>query len=273
MKNDLKKKLEEFINNEYEAEMADNTIKSYHQEILAWINWLKDDDQITKKIMIEYKKYLKDKFQPNTTNHHIVVLNKFLSFCGYDIRLEKLEIQNQTSLNNQLEMQEHRRLLKWALKMKMDDMYLIMKIFAKTGIRVIEIRFFTIEKLSWSMQIENKGKFREIIVPRDLIREIRKYCRKKNIRSGYIFRAPRDKTKPLPVSTLEERIKRIARKARINPKKIHPHAWRHLYAKEAKKAGVEDLELKDLLGHARLETTAIYAKTSSKEKREKIEKM
>lgn len=273
MQDDLSKKLEDFLKNEYESEQAPNTIKSYRREILAMIKWLENETQITKEKMIEYKAYLKEKYKPNTTNHNIVVLNKFFSFCGYDIKLTKLEIQNQTSLNNQLEMQEHLRLLKWSLQMNLFDMYLIMKLFAKTGVRVQEIKFFIIERLNWNMQIENKGKFREIIIPRPLIREIRKYCREKNIRSGYIFRAPRNKKSCLPISTIEERIKRIAKKAKINPNKIHPHAWRHLYAKEALASGIQETELQDLLGHARLETTAIYTKTSSKEKLKKIEKM
>ena len=74
-------------------------------------------------------------------------------------------------------------------------------------------------------------------------------------------------------STIWRRLKRIAKTAKINPDKIHPHAWRHLFAKKAKEAGIDLDELQDILGHADIKTTAIYTQTSNREKKAKIEKI
>lgn len=74
-------------------------------------------------------------------------------------------------------------------------------------------------------------------------------------------------------STIWRRLKRIAKAAKINPDKIHPHAWRHLFAKKAKEAGIDLDELQDILGHADIKTTAIYTQTSNREKKAKIEKI
>ena len=267
-------KLDSFVTSEYENEKGVKTIKSYKQEVNYFLDWLPDvNEKNLKSTLIDFKEHLQEKYKPATCNHYIVVVNKFLFFCGYEERLKKLKIQHTSSLNNQLEEIDHKRMLRWAKNMGLDDMYLIMKLFAKSGIRVMEIKYFTVEELNWSMEIYNKGKYREIIIPNDLVRELRKYCRENKIRSGYIFKAPKDPSKPLSASTIWERLKRIAKRAKINPNKIHPHAWRHLFAKNAKEAGIDLDELSDLLGHNNLNTTAIYTKTSSKEKRKKLERM
>ena len=74
-------------------------------------------------------------------------------------------------------------------------------------------------------------------------------------------------------STIWRRLKKIARSAKINPKKIHPHAWRHLFAKQCKENGIDLDELADILGHKDINTTAIYTKTSMKEKKNKLERI
>ena len=58
-------------------------------------------------------------------------------------------------------------------------------------------------------------------------------------------------------STIWRRLKKIAKAAKINPDKIHPHAWRHLFAKKAKEAGIDLDELQDIFGHSDIKTTAI----------------
>lgn len=275
MKESLIKKLEEFLINLYENELSAKTIQSYKQEIKAFINWIPMEKQeITKQLMIDFKKYLEEKYEPNTVNHYIVVINKFLYFCKYEnMNLKKVTVQEQSSLNDQIEDQEHKRMLRWAKKLNLNDMYLIMKIFAECGPRVAELNFFKVENLDWHIEVKNKKKYREIIIPSPLVREIRKYCRENQIKSGYIFRSPTNSSKPLSSSTIWDRLKKIAKKAKINPNKIHAHAWRHLFAKAAIKAGVSLAELMDILGHKNIQTTAIYTRTSSKDKRKKLEKI
>ena len=123
------------------------------------------------------------------------------------------------------------------------------------------------------MKVHNKGKDRTIILRNDLKREILQYCKQNKIKEGYIFKSPVKPEKMLNASTIWRRLKKIAGYAKINKSKIHPHGWRHLFAKEFKKYGGELDELRDILGHSSLETTSIYTKTSNKEKRLKMEKM
>lgn len=60
--------------------------------------------------------------------------------------------------------------------------------------------------------------------------------------------------------------------ARVNKKKAHPHSFRHLFAKNYLNVpGHNIADLKIILGHKKIETTAIYLKKSDKELRETLE--
>ena len=125
-------------------------------------------------------------------------------------------------------------------------------------------------------KVYNKGKERTIILRNDLKRDLKNYCKRMGIVSGYIFVSSDPKAKKGAMwnnSTIWRRLKKIAKAAKINSDKIHPHAWRHLFAKKAKESGIDLDELQDILGHADIKTTAIYTMTSNREKKQKLERL
>ena len=56
------------------------------------------------------------------------------------------------------------------------------------------------------------------------------------------------------------------------PDTVSPHTLRHSKAMHLLQAGVNIVYIRDILGHATVRTTEIYAKADSKLKREAIEK-
>jgi site-specific recombinase XerD len=56
------------------------------------------------------------------------------------------------------------------------------------------------------------------------------------------------------------------------PDKISPHYLRHSKAMHLLHAGVNLVFIRDVLGHASIQTTEIYARADSKQKREALEK-
>lgn len=279
-KDEIKVKLDEWINQQRLDEYAKKTLTDYRHGVDLFINWIKDDSfAIDKNLMLDYKDYLEVTFALNSRNKYIVEINKFLKYCGYkDCTLKKFKTQRKTSIDDPIWEQEHKRMLRWAKKLDMEDMYFILEIFAYTGCRVDELKFFTVESLdsNYIKKVYNKGKERTIILRNDLKRALKDYCKRMGITTGYIFISTSPKAKPGAMwdnSTIWRRLKRIAKAAKINPAKIHPHAWRHLFAKKAKEAGIDLDELQDILGHADIKTTAIYTQTSNREKKAKIEKI
>jgi len=281
-KEELRNKLDEWIEQQRLDEYELKTLKDYKSHINKFIDFIPTDNFVlNKNLTIAYKSHLKEKgFRLNSRNKYIIVLNKFLKFIKYDdCTLKKEKTQQKTSLDDPLWEQEHKRMLRWARRLGMEDMYLIMKIFAYAGIRVVELKKFTVPNLEKAVikAVYNKGKERNVILRGDLLRELRKYCKDNKITSGYIFRSPEDPTNPdkmVHITTIWRRLKRIARAAKINPDKVHAHAWRHLFAKAFMKIPGNSIdELADILGHTRLETTRIYTMTSTMEKKKKLEKI
>ncbi len=278
-KQELKDKLDDWIIQQRLEEYSKKTIVDYKHAVQVFIDFIKDEEfALKKELMLDYKDYLRDKFEISTCNKYITIINKFFKYYNLEnYTLKKLKTQRKTSLDNPILDQEHKRMLRWARKLNMIDMYLIMEMFAYTGSRVSEVVTFKVEMLENSFsKIFNKGKERTIILRNDLRRQLINYCKEKNISTGYIFRSPEDPTnenKHLALSTIWRRLKKIAKAAKINPDKIHAHAWRHLFAKKAKEVGIDLDELQDILGHSKIETTAIYTQTSSNEKKTKIERI
>lgn len=267
-------KLDEFIKQHLLAEYESKTIKDYRQAIDKFIDYVNDEFVLNKEITIAYKQYLKTKYSIATINKYIIILNKFLKYIGQEeCSLKKLKVQQKTSIDDPIWEQEHKRMLRWSKKLNMEDMYLIIKIFAFAGIRIDELKYFTVENIDNYIKVFNKSKERKIILRDDLKRELKKYCKDKKITTGYIFKSPVKENKMLNQSTIWRRLKKIAGYAKVNKSKIHPHAWRHLFAKEFIASGGTLDELADILGHSKLETTRIYTMTSNKEKKQKLEKM
>ena len=149
-----------------------------------------------------------------------------------------------------------------------------MKVLAMTGIRISELKYFTVENLKSNYIVAfNKGKERNIIVRQDLARELRKYCREHKINKGYIFIGEK-KDSMICASTIWRQMKKVAGAARVNKKKVHAHSFRHLFAQVfLNEYNNNIIELADILGHNSLETTRLYTRSSNSQKKEKLEKL
>lgn len=268
----LEAKLEEFELFLKEDEKAEKTIEKYKTNIKAFIEFSKDKE-LTKRTVIEFKEKLDqvDEYLPNTTNNYLVVINKFLNFIGKkDLCVKVIKQQKKFSLEYSLSKSDYHRLLRTTKKYEEYDNYIILRILAETGIRISELAFFKIEDLDKTMKIKKKGKVREIPVKLDLLREIRKYCRDRKIKEGLIIFNPKT-GKAYANSTIWRRLKKLAGRARINKDAVHPHAFRHYFAKCYLETYPNDIAgLADILGHNSLETTRIYTKLTNKEKELKI---
>lgn len=276
-KKELQNELDNFIDSERLDEKSKRTIGDYRNAVNKLIDFLPDEFELNKSLMIDFKEHLTEKgFKVKSKNKYIVIVNKFLKYLKLnDCTLKKFKEQQKTSIDDPIWEQEHKRMLRWAKKLDMMDMYFIIKIFAHTGARIDELKYFTVESLdsNFIKGAYNKGKERTLIMTNELKRELKNYCKENKISSGYIFISPVKKDKMLNNSTIWRRLKKISKQAKINPNKIHPHAWRHLFAKKCKENGIDLDELRDILGHNDIKTTAIYTMTSNREKKNKLERI
>lgn len=278
VKQDLIPKLDEWINEQKYQEYSSNTLKQYKANVLKFIEWLDDDIEITKETTMKYKDYLytlEPRPKTSSINTWIIELNKFLKWLELnDLTIKKIKQQVKSSNEEVLSITDYKRLLRFSKSMGLLKLHYIMKVLAMTGIRISELKYFTVENLKSNYIVAfNKGKERNIIVRQDLIRELRKYCRENNIKEGYIFPGEK-KGQMLAASTIWRQMKKVSGAARVNKNKVHAHSFRHLFAQVFLDEYNNNItELADILGHNSLETTRLYTRSSNSQKKSKLEKL
>ena len=67
---------------------------------------------------------------------------------------------------------------------------------------------------------------------------------------------------------LGENLKRWGNAVGISSDKMHPHAFRHFFAKMYLKKTKDVIQLADILGHSNIDTTRIYLQKSYDEQRQ-----
>lgn len=276
-KQELLPKLDEWINEQTYQEYSNNTLSQYKANVLKFLNWLSDDENITKDTTIKYKEYLyslNPRPKTSSINTWIIELNKFLKWLKLDdLTIKKIKQQTKNSNEEVLSISDYKRLLRISKSIGNMKLYYIMKVLAMTGIRISELKFFTVESIKSNyIPAFNKGKERNLIVRQDLARELRKYCRDNNIKTGCIFKG--ENQDKLVFSTIWRQMKKVSGKARVNKNKVHAHSFRHLFAQVFLEEYSDNItELADILGHNSLETTRLYTRTSNAQKKSKLEKL
>lgn len=274
MEKDLKNNIEEFLLDMKMQEKSKNTIEHYRYVINLFVDSLGNREP-TKNDVIQFKSELIDKFKPKTVTNYLTIVNKFLKYCDLeDLTVKNIKIQQKSNLEEVLEPIDLKRLLRMAKQTNQMDLYYIMKIIAFTGIRIDELKIFTVENIKSNyITVSNKGKIRDVIIRQDLRRELVRYCRENNIKSGYIFPGKKKGTM-IHKTTIFKRMKKLAGKCRgISKSKVHAHSFRHLFAVKYIEQGGDVTEVADILGHSSIETTRIYTRTTVKMKRDKMERM
>ena len=141
-----------------------------------------------------------------------------------------------------------------------------------TGIRVSELRYFTVEAVSrGEITVQCKSKTRTILVPGKLKKLLLNYAKRMGIRGGTIYITKYGK--PLDRSNIWAQMKRLCSAADVNPSKVFPHNLRKLFARTFYGIEKDIAKLADILGHSSINTTRIYIMTTGTEHRRKIERL
>ena len=281
---EIRERQTEYYTELKEQERAAATIKAYRFDIQGFFEWAtdqRDGDQLTRADVVSYKESLKAAGAKTATiNRKIISINKYLKWAGAEnaAGTKQIKTQKRATLENVITKADYERMLRAAIDppeqarkagLKSDlQMWALMQTIAATGIRFNELQYFTVDsirtaKKTGTITVSNKGKERAIPVNKSLVKLLTEYCKDKGIASGLIF--GNRNNKPLSNEQVARRLKRIAGYARVNKSKVHPHNFRHLFAKEyMEKVGRLD-KLQDILGHSSIATTTIYTKASSKE--------
>lgn len=140
----------------------------------------------------------------------------------------------------------------------------IVEVLYSTGCRVAELA--RLNKADVNMNtgevcLFGKGnKHRKSFLSARAIFYLREYLEQRTDTDEALFVIKRKPFTRISVSSIEEVIRNLGEEAGVNH--LHPHLFRHTVATNCLNRGMDVTQLKEMLGHANLETTMIYAKVS-----------
>jgi site-specific recombinase XerD len=272
---DLENALVDFEDSLITREKSAATVKNSVRNTRKFIAFLqkKNDNSLTRQNILAYKEYLLANYKAASVNMYLISLNVFLRFLGeHSLHTKTLRIQRKTSLNNVISEDEYRRMLEAALGKKTKKMYFLIRTLAAGGIRVSELQHITVDMLNKSYaMVESKRKVREIRLPDKLREELLAYCAEAGIQQ--VVFCGRNPGKMLHTSYIWTELKKLARLSGVPEEKVYSHVFRHLFAKKFISQFQDITELADILGHASIETTRIYTRTTAREKQLRLNSM
>ena len=250
------------------------TVEKYIRDVRAFSAFV-NGAEITKEVVIEYKKYLQDSYAVRSINSMLASINSLFAFLGWqELKVKSIKLQQQIYCPEERELTkaEYTRLCRAAKHKHNERLNLILQTICGTGIRVSELRFITVEAARHGeATVSCKAKTRSVFIVKELQKKLLRYAAEQGIKSGMIFITRTGK--PLSRTNIWREMKALCEQADVNPTKVFPHNLRHLFARTFYGIEKDIAKLADILGHSSINTTRIYIISTGTEHRRRMENM
>ena len=173
----------------YREEKSVATQEKYLRDVRTFCLYV-DGKPVTKELVVAWKKALIEKgYAVRSINSMLASVNSFLDFLEMpDCKVKNIRTQRQIycAEDKELTKAEYLRLLK--VSEKNEQLNLVIQTICATGIRVSELRYFTVEAIRYGeVTVDCKNKTRTILVPGKLKNILLNYAKKQGITGGVIF--------------------------------------------------------------------------------------
>lgn len=254
-------------------ERSFGTVNQYRRSLCQLWEFLPGDKLVDKDSLLNWKQEMTQLRAVRTVNCMIAAVNSFLKFMGAShLQLKSLRCQRRIFSEDELSEKEFCALVEQARENGDEQTVILLRAMSGTGVRVSEVCFLTVEAAQARVAvIRLKGKTRYIPLGDKLCGDLLDFAWSRGICSGPIFITRQGR--PLDRRRIWERMKCLCEDANVDPKKVHPHALRHLFARLFYSMTQDIAKLADLLGHGSIETTRIYIMTSSREHRTILDRL
>ena len=295
-----------YLNDEKGA--SPNTIAAYRDTFVLLLNFMQDMkhikiekltiEKITKNTIVEFLDWIQKerKCSNSTRNARLAAIHSFYKYLQYEsldylhecqkILSIKFKKTNKASINY-LTIEGIKLLLQQpntsSLKGRRD--LALLSLMYDSGARVQEIIDLAPSMLRLSkpatIKIFGKGnKARLVPMLNAQTKLLKNYIAENRLNEPFknmyplFFNSRKDKLTRAGINYIVQKYAGMARteNALIIPEKISCHSFRHSKAMHLLQAGVNLVYIRDILGHVSVQTTEIYARADSKQKREALEK-
>jgi site-specific recombinase XerD len=270
--------LEKYLHSLEVSGKSDRTIATRKGQLSSFFAWLlqatnsNDPLEITSIDAAKYRKYLQARgLEPNTVN---TALSSIYAICQWMVKeghlshnpvteVERVAIVS--SAPRGLDKNEQHRLIRTAATLKSKRDYAIIMTLLFSGLRVSELVELTtddvaISERSGSIRVRaGKGnKYRMVPIGKELRKCLSDFLIAERTYGVYLFEGQRNPQ--MTTRAIQLICHKIGDKAKIV--ELTPHVLRHTLAHSLISAGVSIDRVAMLLGHANINTTAIYTKPS-----------
>lgn len=268
------KLIEKFNNHLILEERSRATIEKYIRDVKAFTVFV-NGAEISKEIVISYKKYLQENYAVRSVNSMLASLNSLFAFLGWhELKVKSIKLQQQIYCPEEKELTkaEYIRLCRAAEKKHNKRLNLILQTICGTGIRVSELKSISVEAVKrGEANVSSKAKTRSVFIVKELQKKLLRYAAEQGIKSGMIFVTRTGK--PISRTNIWREMKNLCEEANVNPQKVFPHNLRHLFARVFYSIEKDIAKLADILGHSSINTTRIYIISTGTEHRMRMENM
>ena len=263
-------------------EVAPKTVASYRSDLLGFAHWFADStgevmvtSAVTPTDIREYRAHLRtvQRRQAATVNRRLAALRRFFAWAKATRRIREVPtdgvkgVPSVPLIPKSLPKRDLDRLLRAAEQDGNKRNLGIVLTLRHTGLRVgelcnLHLGDITISERKGSLVVRSgKGdKDRTVPLNNDVRQALSAYLAIRPAAStDFLFIGQRGQ--PLQSDAVQLIVRKYARRAGLRA--VTPHILRHSFAKQVLDAGADLATVSRLLGHARLETTAIYTQPTA----------
>lgn len=220
--------IQEFLTHLREKNASANTLEQYRQSLAMLYEALPVNKQIDRETLSMWSNQLLQRgYAARTINVCVSSANSLLAYLGF----REFQLQQQLEPDNEpqpeLTRGEYLTLLRTARSEQKERVYLLIKLFACTGISVQDIEKVTVEAVQGNCIALTEDQEKTLKLPEFLRMELQSYADHLEIKQGPIF-VTRD-GKPLGRTNIAASIRQLCQDAGIPLEKGNPRCLRRLY--------------------------------------------
>ena len=205
------------------------TIQVYRPKLEAFYHFLPEDKRVAADTLELWRAaLLREGYSPGTANTHVSAANGLLAYLGRrDLQLIG-QLDTEEEIQPELSRTEYLRLLATARNLGRERTYLMVKVFALTGIRVSELNRVTVRAVEEGRVLTAcDGRAQYVLIPACLQKELAVYLRRVGITAGPVFVTRSGR--PMRRTQVSGEIRTLCRDARVDGDKSNPRCLRRLY--------------------------------------------
>ena len=292
MRQDTPPDSDEFVADLRRQEASPATVRNYGADLRVFARWFADSTgedftahAVTPTDLRDYKAHLRtmERLQAATVNRRLAALRRFFLWAKGAGKITNLPTEQVKGIPaaprtpKALTKRDIDRLLREAERHGNTCNLAILLTLRHTGLRVGELCNLRLGDVTVS---ERKGevlvrggkgdKDRTVPLNNDVRRALTLYqAVRPTVANDYVFIGQRGEA--LKPQGVQQVVAKYARRAGLP--KVTPHILRHTFAKHVLDAGEDLATVQRLLGHERLETTAIYTQPTSRDLEEAVRRL